>query len=80
MAAALTLGGCGALWVIFRADWQAFLAFRIGQGEIIFFFGCIAHAFYTPMVRKLNRGEPPVVFTFGMLLAGCVVLVGFGAK
>ncbi|MEX0282676.1 MAG: DMT family transporter [Arenibacterium sp.] len=78
MAAALTLGGCGALWVIFRADWDAFLAFRIGQGEIIFFFGCIAHALYTPMVRKLNRGEPPVVFTFGMLLAGCVVLVGFG--
>lgn len=78
MAAALTLGGCGALWVIFRADWQAFLAFQIGQGEIIFFFGCIAHAFYTPMVRKLNRGEPPVVFTFGMLLAGCFVLVGFG--
>ncbi|MEX0338675.1 MAG: DMT family transporter, partial [Arenibacterium sp.] len=78
MAAALTLGGFGALWVIFRADWAAFRAFQIGQGEFIYFFGCIAHAAYTPMVRKLNRGEAPVVFTFGMLLAGCAVLVVFG--
>lgn len=30
------------------------------------------------MVRKLNRGEPAVVFTFGTLLAGCVLLVAFG--
>ncbi|MEX0339833.1 MAG: DMT family transporter [Arenibacterium sp.] len=78
MATALTIGGCGALWVIFRADWAAFRAFRIGEGEVIYFFGCIAHAAYTPMVRKLNRGEPPIVFTFGMLLAGCAVLTVFG--
>lgn len=78
MAAALAIGATGALWVIFRADWAAFRAFQIGTGEIIYFWGCVAHAIYTPMVRKLNRGEPAVVFTFGMLLAGCVVLLVFG--
>lgn len=78
MALALSIGAVGALWVIFRADWAAFLRFRVGQGEIIYFWGCVAHAIYTPMVRKLNRGEPAVVFTFGMLLAGFVILTLFG--
>ncbi len=77
-ATALTIGAFGALWVIFRADWQAFGAFQIGKGEIIYFWGCVAHAIYTPMVRKLNRGEPAIVFTFGTLVAGCVVLVVYG--
>ena len=78
MALALSIGAAGALWVIFRADLAALRAFRIGQGEFIYFWGCVAHALYTPMVRKLNRGEPAVVFTFGMLLAGCVILTAWG--
>ncbi|WP_170344795.1 DMT family transporter [Ruegeria atlantica] len=78
MALALTIGAVGALWVIFRADWQMFRAFEIGGGEIIYFWGCVAHAIYTPMIRKLNRGEPAVVFTFGTLVAGCLLLVVFG--
>jgi len=78
MATALAVGAGGALWVIFDGDWQAARAFQIGKGEVIYFVGCIAHAAYTPMVRRLNRGEPAVMFTFGMLLAGFVVLVLFG--
>ncbi|WP_377193135.1 DMT family transporter [Ruegeria meonggei] len=78
MAFALTVGAAGALWVIFRADWQALTAFEIGGGEIIYFWGCVAHAIYTPMVRKLNRGEPAVVFTFGTLVAGCILLTLYG--
>ncbi|TCL08044.1 EamA-like transporter family protein [Shimia isoporae] len=78
MFLALGLGAVGALWVIFRADWAAFLRFEVGQGEVYYFWGCVAHAAYTPMVRKLNRGERPVVFTFGMLLAGLAVLTLWG--
>lgn len=78
MALALAIGGVGALWVIFQADWAAFRAFQFGQGEAIYFWGCVAHAVYTPLVRKLNRGEPPVVFTFGMLVAGAAILLVFG--
>ncbi|WP_299621000.1 DMT family transporter [uncultured Tateyamaria sp.] len=78
MALALAIGAIGALWVIFRADLNAFLAFEVGRGEVIYFFGCISHAIYTPMVRKLNRGEPAVVFTFVVLVAGAVLLTVFG--
>ena len=78
MALALAIGATGALWVIFRADLNQLLAFQIGQGEFIYFWGCVAHAIYTPMVRLLNRGEPAVVFTFGMLVAGLVLLVVWG--
>ncbi|GGX44304.1 hypothetical protein GCM10007385_10310 [Tateyamaria omphalii] len=78
MAFALAVGAAGALWVIFRADLSAFLAFDVGRGEIIYFFGCVSHAIYTPMVRKMNRGEPAVVFTFGMLIAGAVLLTLWG--
>ena len=78
MALALAIAGVGALWVIFRADWQAFVAFEVGRGEMVYFIGCACHALYTPMVRKLNRGEPALVFTFGMLVAGAVLLTIYG--
>lgn len=80
MAFALAIGGLGALWVIFRADMAALLAFDVGRGEVIFFFGCMAHAVYTPLVRKLNRGESAVVFTFGTLVAGSICLLLVGAR
>lgn len=74
MAVALAIGAAGAAWVIFRADWQALLRFRIGTGEMIYFWGCVSHALYAPVVRKLNRGEPALVFTFGMMVAGTLLL------
>lgn len=81
MAGALAIGATGALWVIFRADIEALLRFEVGRGEAIYFLGCVAHAFYTPLVRRLNRGESPIVFTFGTLVAGAMVtcLYGVGA-
>ncbi len=79
MALALAIGAAGALWVIFRGDIAALLAFDIGRGEAIFFVGCIAHALYTPLVRKLHMGEPIVVFTFGMIVAGFIFLGFLGA-
>jgi len=74
MALALAIGGLGALWVIFRADLSALKAMAVGRGEAIYFVGCVAHAAYAPLIRKLNRGEPAVAFTFGMMLAGTVLL------
>lgn len=78
MSLALTIGALGALWVIFRGDPGALARLEVGRGEVIYFFGCIAHALYAPMVRKLNRGEPALVFTFGMMLAGFVILCLWG--
>jgi drug/metabolite transporter (DMT)-like permease len=79
IAVALALGGAGAIWVIFRADVQAILAFEIGAGEAVFFWGCVAHALYTPLVRFLNRGEPILAFTFLTLSACAAILLVWGA-
>lgn len=78
MALALLIGALGAIWVIFRADVPAILRFEVGQGEMIYFWGCVAHAIYTPLIRKLNRGETAVVFSFGVLLAGSLLLTVWG--
>ncbi len=78
MAVALAIGGAGALWVIFRADVAALLAFEVRRGEQVFFLGCIAHAVYTPLVRFLNRGETALVFSFGTVTGGAVVMLVLG--
>ena len=78
MAFALLIGALGAVWVIFRADVAAILRFEVGPGEMVYFWGCAAHAVYTPLVRKLNRGETAVVFSFGVLLAGSGLLTVWG--
>ncbi|MGB3244131.1 MAG: DMT family transporter [Sulfitobacter sp.] len=80
MALALAIGGVGALWVIFRADLSALMAFDVGRGEAVYFIGCISHALYTPMVRRLNRGESAVMFTFGTLVAGAMILTLYSAE
>ena len=80
IALALAIGAAGALWVIFRGDMAALVRLDLGQGEAIYFWGCLAHAAYTPMVRKLNRGEPAVIFTFGTLVAGCILLGLWGFR
>ncbi len=78
MALALSIGALGALWVIFRADLGAFLAFEVGPGVAIYFAGCVAHALYTPLVPRLNRGESPIVFSFGALVAATAMIVAAG--
>ena len=76
IALALLLGAVGALIVIFRADLGALM--RFGAGEALYFAGCVAHAIYTPLVRRLNRGEAALPMTFAMMLAGFVILSAAG--
>ena len=80
MGAALAIGAVGALWVIFRGDIGAALRLEVGFGEGVYFIGCVAHAAYTPLLRKLNRGEPALVSTFGMMMAGLVILCLWGGR
>lgn len=75
IAGGLSIGAVGALWVIFRADWSAFMLFEVGKGEVIYFWGCVCHAIYIPLVRLLNRGESAILFSFGTTLGGILVLV-----
>lgn len=78
MALALAVGAVGALWVIFDGSLQAALRFGVGRGEAVYFVGCAAHAVYAPLVRKLNRGEPALVFTLWTNLAGTAMLLIWG--
>ena len=77
---ALIIGVLGALWVIFRADMQALSMLSVGRGEVIYFIGCVAYAFTPTLFRLLNRGENPLMATFGMLVSGGVILSIFGAS
>ena len=77
---ALIVGVLGALWVIFRADAQALSMFAVGRGEIIYFVGCVAYAFMPVLFRLLNRGENPLMATFGMLISGGVILIFLGTS
>jgi drug/metabolite transporter (DMT)-like permease len=80
MGVALMFGAMGAIWVIFRGDVQAILGLQIGRGEMIYFVGCLAHAIYAPLVRKLNRGESALVGTFGMMVVGFLILTVWGGR
>ncbi len=78
IALALAIGAIGALWVIFRGDPAALLAFDMGRGEMLYFFGCIAHALYVPLMRLWHRGEAAASSSFFVLLSGAVVLMAYG--
>lgn len=80
MAGALVLAGAGALWVVFRGDVSRLLAMDLGTGEQLFVFGCVCHALYTPLGRRLNRGEPLLVYTLGGLIGGLVVTLGWSGR
>jgi drug/metabolite transporter (DMT)-like permease len=74
----LVLAGLGAVWVIFRGDPGALLAFDIGQGELIYFVGCLAYAFYAPLLRRFSRGEASLVLSFWTLAATAIWITGYG--
>lgn len=78
MALALAIGAGGAVWVIFGGELSALLGLQLGRGEVIYFIGCILHAAFTPLLRRLNRGEPALVITSLVMAAGFCVLVVYG--
>ena len=65
---ALVIGMIGALWVIFRGDPERLFSLTVTIGDGIYFAGCVAMAFYTPLGRMLHRGEPAPVVTFWVLI------------
>jgi len=78
--AALLLAAVGALWVIFRADFDRLLAFDIGPGEALFLVGCFCHALFIPLVRRFSRGETGVAFTFWTVVAAAMLTGVYAAE
>lgn len=74
----LVIAGAGAIWVIFRGDLHALLRFDVGLGEIIYFIGCVAYSFYTPLLRRFNYGENPLVLSFWTLLGTTICISLWG--
>ena len=74
----LVVAGAGAIWVIFRGDVQALLRFDIGRGELVYFVGCIAHAIYTPLLRRFGRGETALQLSLWTLTATAAWIVAWG--
>ncbi len=74
----LVIAGAGAVWVIFRGDLEALLGFDIGRGELVYLIGCVAYAFYTPLLRRYARGEAPLVLSFWTLTATALWITGYG--
>ncbi len=78
MALSLAIGAAGAIWVIFRADISAILAFEVGDGEAIFFTGCVAHALFAVLLTVFRRGEDLSVSTFYIVLGNTIWIGLFG--
>jgi len=78
--AALILAMTGALWVIFNGELQKLLQMELGQGDLIFFYGCLFMAAYTPLVKLLHRGEPMAVMTFWVLVTSNFWLLILGGN
>ncbi len=72
---AISLGAIGAIWVIFQGNIENLLAFRIGYGELLFFWGCVGHALYAILIPILNRGESAALQSLGTLSAGFLLLI-----
>lgn len=72
----LIIGTLGALWIVFRGDYVAFLGLKLNYGDFIFIVGCIFLGLYNPLVKKFHSGEPMEIMTFWVLLFGaCWLLI-----
>ncbi len=77
---ALFLAMAGAVWVIFQGDVNRLLSLDLGKGDLIFFYGCLFMAAYTPLVKLLHRGESMAVMTFWVLVTGTFWLFLLGGN
>ena len=75
---ALIIGAIGALWVVFEGNFQRLIMLEFGLWEMIFFCGVVFHALYTPLSRKLNRGESPLGFAFATTLGATILMIFYG--
>ncbi len=71
----LALSMAAALWVIFRGDWQQMLGLQFSRGDVIFFLGTGCLAVYLLSLKKLQRDESKVCFTFYSLLVATLALL-----
>ncbi|OQX05124.1 MAG: hypothetical protein BWK76_27880 [Desulfobulbaceae bacterium A2] len=74
---ALVLATAGALWVVLEGDPLRLARLDFNHGDLLFLLGCLAMAFYTPLVKLLYRGEHMATMTFWILVTGAAWLLLF---
>lgn len=71
----LGLSMAAALWVVFRGDWERMAALEFSRGDLLFFLGTVSLAVYVLSLKKFQRDESKVRFTFYSLLAATLALL-----
>ena len=71
----LTLSMAATLWVIFNCNLDQLLRFQISRGDWMFFSGTCCQAVYLLSMKKMQRDESKVCFTFYSLLIATVALL-----
>lgn len=71
----LALSMAATLWVIFRGNIDQMLEFQISRGDWIFFSATGCQAVYMLSMKKLQRDESKVCFTFYSLLIATLALL-----
>lgn len=69
-SAGLLIGTLGALWIVFRGDYAALINLDLNYGDFIFIVGCFFLGVYSPLIKRIYRGEPMEVMTFWVLMSG----------
>jgi drug/metabolite transporter (DMT)-like permease len=71
----LALSMVATIWVIFRGDWHQMIGLQFSRGDIIFFIGTGCLAVYMQSMKRLQRNESKIYFTFYSLLIATVALL-----
>lgn len=71
----LAISMVASLWVIFRGNWNQIIGLNFSRGDLIFFIGTGCLAVYMLSMKKLQRDESKVCFTFYSLLVATLVLL-----
>lgn len=69
-ATGIILGTIGALWIVFRGDWKAFMSLSLNYGDLVFILGCLSLGLYNVLIKRLYSNEPMELMTFWVLCWG----------
>lgn len=70
----LSISMLATLWVIFRGNVDNLLQLHINTGDLIFLFGTLCIAVYMVSMKKLQKKESKIRFTFYSLLFATLVM------
>ncbi|QAR32502.1 DMT family transporter [Geovibrio thiophilus] len=65
----------GAMWVIIDGSPSRLVELDFNKGDIIFLIGCLCIGLYSPLSKKLHKGEPMPVLTLWTMITGTVWLL-----